>query len=118
MKNWGCDWTYYSRRFIEYLQGAGFLHARLVATLFLFSPPLPKWGLRGIFPTQRPKGLLAGCGAKNLPPPLFGKEGSCNPPASLFNPDSAVGTLQLPIPAQDVRKREWVGVLTGAYSVW
>jgi len=34
---------------------------------------------------------------------------------SKFNPDSAVGNLQLPISAQDVRKRKRVGVLTGAY---
>ncbi len=34
-----------------------------------------------------------------------------------LKPDSAVGTLQLSIPAQDVQKRKRIGVLTGAYSV-
>ena len=34
-----------------------------------------------------------------------------------FNPDSAVTTLQLPIPAQDALQRKRVGVLTGANSV-
>ena len=38
------------------------------------------------------------------------------PTAICLNTDSAVGTLQLPISAQDVPKRKRVGVLTGAYS--